>query len=103
MGWRSQSVAKDAPKRGNNLGTEPPEYPLKSAITAEQKARRVNNLAPSGQSAKPPPPVQIRAAPPILVWGLRPQTPDAVARGDPFHPRSAPASSLAGLRSLGDT
>jgi len=46
------------------LGTEPPEYPLESTITTEQKARRVNNLAPSGQSAKPPPPVQIRAAPP---------------------------------------
>ena len=55
----SQSVPKRLPKRlppkrGNNLGTEPPEYPRKRPITTEQKARRVNNLAPSGQSAKPP-------------------------------------------------
>jgi hypothetical protein len=41
----SQDLRNTSPRRGNNVGTEPPEYPGKPAITREQKARRVNNLA----------------------------------------------------------
>src|SRR5579864_1475156 len=53
-----------------NLGTaweqSPPEYPLKRPISRNQKARRVNHLRVAAQSAKPPSPVQFRAAPPLL-------------------------------------
>ena len=51
---------------GNNLGTIAPEHRGKPGIRADQQPRRVNKLAISALSAKPRPPVQIRAAPPIL-------------------------------------
>src|SRR5215470_15155595 len=43
-----------------------PEHRRKRGLCRDQRARRVNNLANPTKSAKPPPPVQIRAAPPIL-------------------------------------
>ena len=51
---------------GNNLGTIAPRHRENRAIRADQEARRVNNLDEPALSAKPPPPVQIRAAPPIF-------------------------------------
>src|SRR5689334_14899195 len=44
------------------LGTERPEYHRKRRITTEQKARRVNNFAPLGRSAKPRSSIQFRGA-----------------------------------------
>ena len=46
------------------MGTIAPEQRRKRGIRAEQQARRVNKLDNPALSAKPPPPVQIRAAPP---------------------------------------
>ena len=51
---------------GNNLGTIPPEHRVKESSRADQGARRVNNLDIPALSAKPPSPVQIRAAPPTF-------------------------------------
>jgi hypothetical protein len=58
-----------APKRnlGTNLGTIAPRQGEIRAIRADQEARRVNNLDEPALSAKPPPPVQIRAVPPLLI------------------------------------
>ena len=58
---------------GNNLGTDTPEYRVTLGSRADQKAGRINKISFPALSAKPPSPVQIRAAPPnslvnSLVW-----------------------------------
>jgi hypothetical protein len=49
---------------GNNLGTIAPEHQGRTGAGPDQQARRDNKLANPALSAKPPSPVQIRAAPP---------------------------------------
>jgi hypothetical protein len=51
-------------ERGNNLGTIAPKHQGKRGSRADQKTRRVNKIDNPAVSAKPPSPVQIRAAPP---------------------------------------
>jgi hypothetical protein len=51
---------------GNNLGTITPEHQGRRGSSADQKAGRINNIDVPALSAKPPSPVQIRAAPAIL-------------------------------------
>ena len=51
----------------NNLGTLAPEHKGKRGSRADQKTRRDNNLDNPALSAKPPSPVQIRAAPPKFI------------------------------------
>jgi Recombinase len=51
---------------GTNLGPKPPKHWVKRGFRRHQKARRVNCVGLLAKSAKPPSPVQIRAAPPIL-------------------------------------
>jgi len=53
------------PKVGNNLGTTAPKHQGKQGSRADQKAGRINKIDVPALSAKPPSPVQIRAAPPI--------------------------------------
>jgi hypothetical protein len=63
---------------GNNLGTIAPKHPGKTGSRADQKAGRINKIDVQALSAKPPSPVQIRAAPPILrlsttrIYGVTP-------------------------------
>ena len=58
-----------APSRRAELASDlrplTPKHPAKGEVSREQQARRVNNIANPEKSAKPPSPVQIRAAPPI--------------------------------------
>jgi hypothetical protein len=49
---------------GNNLGTLAPKHHGKRGSRADQKAGRINKIDVPALSAKPPSPVQIRAAPP---------------------------------------
>jgi hypothetical protein len=49
---------------GNNWGTIAPEHQGRGGNRADQEARRVNKIDNPALSAKPPSPVQIRAAPP---------------------------------------
>jgi hypothetical protein len=49
---------------GNNLGTIAPKHRGKRGSRANQKAGRINKIDVPALSAKPPSPVQIRAAPP---------------------------------------
>ena len=49
---------------GNNLGTLTPKHQVKRGSRADQKAERINKIDVPALSAKPPSPVQIRAAPP---------------------------------------
>ena len=55
---------KPPPRVGNNLGTIPSKHEAKRSSRANQPARRVNKIDNLALSAKPPSPVQIRAAPP---------------------------------------
>jgi hypothetical protein len=52
------------PKRGNNLGTEPPKNEAKPGSGPTRKQSESTRYRSSALSAKPPSPVQIRAAPP---------------------------------------
>ena len=52
---------------GNNLGTIAPEHRVRGKGRANQNAKRVNTIDHLALPAKPPSPVQIRAAPPILI------------------------------------
>ena len=52
---------------GNDLGTMAPEPRVNEGSRANQKTRRVNKIDNLALSAKPPSPVQIRAAPPNFV------------------------------------
>ena len=52
------------PKLRTNLGPQPPKHGVKRGFGRHQKAGRVNNIDNPAESAKPPSPVQIRAAPP---------------------------------------
>src|SRR5262249_2196520 len=61
---RRQGVASD-------LRPITPEHRRKRRACRDQRARRVNNLANPTKSAKPPPPVQIRAAPPNFLRNQR--------------------------------
>jgi len=54
-------------KLGNNLGTITPKHREKRGSRADQKAGRINKIDVPALSAKPPSPVQIRAAPPNLL------------------------------------
>jgi hypothetical protein len=49
-------------ERGTNVGPKPPKHRVKRGSRADQRAKRVNKLANPALSAKPPSPVQIRAA-----------------------------------------
>ena len=49
---------------GPNLGPLAPQHDRKSRNTRDQRARRINKIDNPAKSAKPPSPVQIRAAPP---------------------------------------
>jgi hypothetical protein len=49
---------------GNNLGTIAPKHQRRRGSRADQKAGRINTIDVPALSAKPPSPVQIRAAPP---------------------------------------
>jgi hypothetical protein len=51
---------------GPNFGPLTPKHQRKPGTTRDQRARRINKLENLAKSAKPPSPVQIRAAPPIL-------------------------------------
>ena len=50
-------------------GIQRPEFPEPTG-RANQNARRVNTIDHLALSAKPPSPVQIRAAPPIFTWSI---------------------------------
>src|SRR5687768_17332862 len=50
----------------SNCSPRTPKHHVRAGETRNQRARRVNNLVNPTKSAKPPSPVQIRAAPPIL-------------------------------------
>ena len=52
---------------GNNVGTIAPNYRVKRWSRADQRARRVNNLASPAQSANLASPVRIRTAPPFFL------------------------------------
>src|SRR4026209_2875819 len=54
-------------KLGSNVGPKPPKERAKRRFGRYQKARRANNIGLLAQSAKPPSPVQIRAAPPNFI------------------------------------
>jgi hypothetical protein len=55
---------------GSKLGPKPPKHRVKRGFGRYQKARRVNNIDFLAKSAKPPSPVQIRAAPPKILRNL---------------------------------
>ena len=59
----SLSEERRPSKLGNNLGTLAPKYREKRGSRADQKAGRINKIDVPALSAKPPSPVQIRAAP----------------------------------------
>ena len=59
------------PKLRTNLGPQPPKHGVKRGFGRHQKAGRVNNIDNPAESAKPPSPVQIRAAPPIFLGNQR--------------------------------
>ena len=52
-------------KFGRNFGPLTPNHHRKPGNTRDQRARRINKIENLAKSAKPPSPVQIRAAPPI--------------------------------------
>src|SRR5687768_13660032 len=56
---------------GNNVGTMTPKHREKRGSRADQKAGRINKIAVPALSAKPPSPVQIRAAPPKSLGPFR--------------------------------
>ena len=62
LGCRHEALT--VAESGNNLGTIAPEYQGKRGSRADQKAGRINKIDVPALSAKPPSPVQIRAAPP---------------------------------------
>jgi hypothetical protein len=82
---------------GNNLGTIVPKHKGKLEGRVDQKAGRINKIAVPALSAKPPSPVQIRAAPPKLL-GLKTNAwPDPVFwlyPGRRFAPPFAKAKAL---------
>ena len=53
-------------KLASDLRPSTPKHRVRGRERRDQQARRVNNIANLGKSAKPPSPVQSRAAPPIL-------------------------------------
>jgi hypothetical protein len=53
-------------KLQSNFSPRTPEQQRKPRSTRDQRAKRFNNLENPTKSAKPPPPVQIRAPPPIF-------------------------------------
>ncbi len=66
---RSFSILKSARRRAptqvqSNCSPRRPKHHVRAGETSNQRARRINNLANPAKSAKPPSPVQIRAAPP---------------------------------------
>src|SRR5918992_3475785 len=65
-GPRSARYAANSKKFGPNFGPLTPKHHRKSRSTRDQRARRINKIENPTKSAKPPSPVQIRAAPPIL-------------------------------------
>jgi len=69
---QQQNLTRAIKELGNNLGTPAPEYQGKRGIRADQKAGRINKIDVQALSAKAPPPVQIRAAPPSAVSIGRP-------------------------------
>ncbi len=68
---RSIGNAAGTRQLGNNLGTIAPKHRGKRGSRADQKAGRINKIDVPALSAKPPSPVQIRAAPPILFAVVR--------------------------------
>jgi hypothetical protein len=56
---------------GNNLRTITPKHREERGSKADQKARQVNKIDVPALSAKPPSPVQIRAAPSVFIGNLR--------------------------------
>src|SRR5882672_6298553 len=58
-------------KLQSNFSPRTPKHHRKPRSTRHQRARRINNLQNLTKSAKPPPPVQIRAAPPIFLRNQR--------------------------------
>src|SRR2546427_1343741 len=58
-------------KLQSNFSPRTPEQQRKPRSTRDQRAKRFNNLENPTRSAKPPPPVQIRAAPPISLRNQR--------------------------------
>ena len=51
----------------SNVSPRTPKHHQKSTISRDQRARRINKIENLAKSAKPPSPVQIRAAPPIFL------------------------------------
>jgi hypothetical protein len=49
----------------SNFSPRTPKYRAEPRSTRDQRARRINKIENPAKSAKPPSPVQIRAAPPI--------------------------------------
>ena len=58
------SVHNEVRELQSNFSPRTPEYHRKPRSTRDQRARRFNKIEKPRKSAKPPPPVQIRAAPP---------------------------------------
>jgi hypothetical protein len=61
---RQRFAGSGVPNLGPNLGPITPEHQGKPASTTYQKTRPANKIDNRAESAKPPSPVQIRAAPP---------------------------------------
>ena len=78
----------------NNLGTIAPEHRVRGEGSANQNARRVNTIDNLALPAKPPSPVQIRAAPPIFSLS------STVTYGDRGFDRAVRRMSKAGCREV---
>ena len=69
----ARALMLGSPKEGklaSDLRPIAPQHRLRPPTTRYQQARRDNNMHDQQQSAKPPSPVQIRAAPPNLLSNL---------------------------------
>ena len=65
--WRHWQGVRETKKLTSDLRPITPEHRVRREVSREQQARRVNHIANPGKSAKPPSPVQIRAAPPNFI------------------------------------
>ena len=66
MDRRLQSDTEVIENFGPNFGPLRPKHHRKPGNIRDQRARRINKIENFAKSAKPPSPVQIRAAPPTL-------------------------------------
>jgi hypothetical protein len=68
-----QDRFNDNRERQSNFSPRTPKHQGKPRSTRDQRARRINKIENPAQSAKPPSPVQIRAAPPKIIQDSRRQ------------------------------